>query len=89
VVAHHPELLDGEPAEATGDLLHGELVVALYGEPGRPQTLPGVGEGLEGFVRQFKLAQVPGLRVVSTPPALREIRLSDTGATPPYKRGHL
>src|SRR3712207_5680051 len=44
VVAHHPELLDGEYAQATGDLLHGELVVARDGEPGGPQTLLSVGE---------------------------------------------
>src|SRR3712207_128611 len=45
VVAHHPELLDGEAAKTPGDLLHGQLVVALDGELGRPQPFLGVRDG--------------------------------------------
>ena len=36
VVAHHPEFFGGEAAEAPGDLLHGQLVVALDREPSGP-----------------------------------------------------
>jgi len=44
MVAHHPKILNGEAAEMAGDLLHGQLVVALMGNwadrglPGRKRA---------------------------------------------------
>src|SRR5829696_3040375 len=44
VVAHYPELVCGEVAKTTGDLLHGQLVVALDREPGSSHPFLSIGD---------------------------------------------
>src|SRR5215203_252218 len=53
VIANLPELFGGECIQTRVDILHGQLVVALDGEPGVPETLLGVGER---DVQQLRIA---------------------------------
>src|SRR5215213_1100554 len=52
VIANPPEVFGGECIQTRGDLVHGQLVVALDGELGISQALLGV---REGYVEQLRV----------------------------------